>query len=159
MLYPSGNEYRALFLSTSEPTNNDGSTRNPTKSICDPFVFNTVISRAQSLIISAGNPFTLLRKERHMKKYGDKAKCWSNYIKLCLEHGTIRAAPLLKLKEEEWQRSLDTVKRRVRDNLASGASHTSDTSADNTDFNSAAGINNYSYFKYTSGLLLVSFIL
>ena len=99
-----GNEYQALFLSTTEPTNKDGSTLNPTKSICDPFVFNTVISRARSVVVSVGNPFTLLRKETHMvKKYGDKAKCWSSYLRLCLEKGTLSAAPSLELTEEEWK--------------------------------------------------------
>lgn len=106
-----GNEYRALFLSTTEPTNQDGSTLNPTKSICDPFVFNTVISRAQSVIVSVGNPFLLLRKESHMvAKYGDKARCWSNYLKLCLENRTITAAPSLKLTEEEWEWKLSSIR-------------------------------------------------
>ena len=101
-VWNSGNEYQALFLSTSEPTNKDGSTRNRTKSICDPFVFNTVVSRARSVVVSAGNPFTLLRKESHtVKKYGDRAKCWSNYLKLCIENETISAAPSLGLSEEE----------------------------------------------------------
>ena len=111
MFFFSGNEYQALFLSTSEPTNKDGSTLNPTKSICDPFVFNTVISRARSVVVSVGNPFTLLRKETHMvKKYGDKAKCWSSYLRLCLEKGTISAAPSLELTKEEWDWNISTIK-------------------------------------------------
>ena len=76
-----------LFLSTFEATNLDGSTRNPTKSIVDPYVVNTAVSRARSLVVSVGNPYLLLSMEKHMcKKYGEKAKYWSNYIKTCIEH-------------------------------------------------------------------------
>ncbi len=118
-VWNSGNEYQALFLSTSEPTNKDGSTRNRTKSICDPFVFNTVVSRARSVVVSAGNPFTLLRKESHtVKKYGDRAKCWSNYLKLCIENETISAAPSLGLSEEEWQWKLKSLKGLLLENSA-----------------------------------------
>ena len=49
-----GKDYRIVILSTSEPTNADGSARDLTKSICDPFVFNTVISRARSLFVCVG---------------------------------------------------------------------------------------------------------
>ena len=69
-----------LFLSTFEATNLDGSTRNPTKSIVDPYVVNTAVSRARSLVVSVGNPYLLLSMEKHMcKKYGEKAKkhAWS----------------------------------------------------------------------------------
>ena len=82
-----GREFRVLFLSTFEATHNDGSTRNPTKSIMDPYVVNTAVSRARSLVVSVGNPYLLLSMEKHMcKKYGEKAKYWSNYIKKCIEH-------------------------------------------------------------------------
>lgn len=112
-----GNEYQALFLSTTEPTYKDGSTRNPTKSICDPFVFNTVISRARLVIVSVGNPFTLLRKEVHMeKKYGDKARCWSKYLKLCLEHGTFLPADSLGPTDEEWKWILVSIRGLLREN-------------------------------------------
>ena len=85
-----------VILSTSEPTNADGSARDLTKSICNPFVFNTVISRARSLIICVGNPYVLLRKEQHMvRQYGEKAKCWSNFLKLCFENRTFSVDPVL----------------------------------------------------------------
>lgn len=90
-----------MILSTSEPTNADGSARDLTKSICDPFVFNTTISRARSLIICVGNPYVLLRKEQHMvKRYGDKARCWSNFLKLCFDNKTFSVSSLAQSTEE-----------------------------------------------------------
>ena len=84
-----GQEYHSLYISTCEPTWEDGNTRNPTKSICDPFVFNTAITRAKSLIVSFGNPFLLLATEKHMvQKYGSTGKCWSEYMMRCLLNGT-----------------------------------------------------------------------
>ena len=91
-----GRQFRAVFVSTSEPTEvspDDGSLSpsNHTKSICDPFVFNTVMTRAQSLVVCVGNPFLLLRLEQSMvRKYGDRGKCWSHYLKACLDHDTIK---------------------------------------------------------------------
>ena len=86
---PIGREYHSLYISTSEPTWEDGNTRNPTKSICDPFVFNTAITRAKSLVVSFGNPYLLLATEKHMvQKYGSVGKCWSTYIMECLMRGS-----------------------------------------------------------------------
>ena len=85
-----GQEFLAVFLSTSEPTFGNGSTRNPTKSMCDPYVFNTVITRAKSLVLGVGNPFLLLKTEKHMVElYGRRGKCWSEFLKSCLKHGTV----------------------------------------------------------------------
>ena len=89
--WSAGHEFRAVFISTSEPTKADGSTCNPTKSICDRFVFNTAITRARSLVVAVGNPFLLLRMEEHMveKKYGEKGGCWRKFIRVCLENGSL----------------------------------------------------------------------
>ena len=49
-------------------------------------MFNTAITRAQSLVVSIGNPFMLLKIERYMEqKYGFKARCWREYLKRCIE--------------------------------------------------------------------------
>lgn len=86
-----GRESQAVFLSTTEPTHVDGSSRNPTRSLCEPYVFNTAITRARSLIVSTGNPFLLLKMEEQMiHQYGSRGYCWSTYLKLCLEHNTLR---------------------------------------------------------------------
>ena len=58
--------------------------------MCDPYVFNTVITRARSLVLCVGNPFMLLKTEKHMVElYGRRGKCWSEYLKSCLKHGTV----------------------------------------------------------------------
>ena len=85
-----GQEFRGLFISTSEPTTSEGETRDSTKSISDPAVFITAITRARSLIVATGNPFMLLRREEHMvKKYGERGHCWSLFLKACIDNGTL----------------------------------------------------------------------
>ena len=79
-----GGEFHAVFLGTIEPTDPSGKTCNPTKSICDQFVFNTVITRARSLVVAVGNPFMLLKMEHHSSKH-----CWREYLNLCAMHGTL----------------------------------------------------------------------
>lgn len=91
MLNLIGQEFPAVFLSTTEPIDQDGNTLNPTKSPCDRYVFNTVLTRAKSLVVVVGSPRVLLNTEQHMVKlYGDKGRCWSLYLKICLEHGTLK---------------------------------------------------------------------
>ena len=114
-----GYEFRALFLSTSEPTKENGETRNPTKSICDRYVFNTAITRARSLVVSVGNPFMLLKTESHMiRKYGEKGKCWSQYLKTCLDHDTLSIHSSLGLSNTEQQACIEKLKRLVEERLA-----------------------------------------
>ena len=94
----SGKEFRALVLSTTEPINSDGSSKNPLHSFTDRFIFNTAISRAQSLVVAVGNPIRLLKMEEHMvRKYGEKGKCWSNYIKRSLDNGAFHFDASLNL--------------------------------------------------------------
>lgn len=115
----SGREFRAVFLSTSESTDKDGATHNPTKSICDPYVFNTVITRAQSLVVAVGNPLMLLRMEKHMvQKYGEKGKCWSNYLKVCLDNHTFNIHDSICVSEAEKSRYIQKLQMLVEKQLA-----------------------------------------
>ena len=78
----SGRQYRAVFLCTSEPVLENGCTANPTKSICDKSVFNTVITRAQSLVVAVGNPFRLFHIE---ERCANGAACWKEYVRNCMQ--------------------------------------------------------------------------
>jgi len=60
-----------------------GRTKNPTKSLCNPYVFNTAITRAQSLVVAVGNPFTLLSVEASINK---PKYCWREFMFRCLKH-------------------------------------------------------------------------
>ena len=114
-----GREYRALFLSTFEATHDDGSTRNPTKSIADPYVVNTVVTRARSLVVSVGNPYLLLRMEEHMCiKYGEKGKYWSNYLKRCLDNNSVVFHMSTGVYDANKQGQLDRLKKAVEERIA-----------------------------------------
>ena len=80
-----GHEFRALFISTVECVDSSGKTMNPTKSLCNPYVFNTAITRARSLVVAVGNPFTLLSVEANVEK---PKYCWKEFITRCLEHNS-----------------------------------------------------------------------
>ena len=69
---------------------------NPTKSICDQYVFNTIITRAQSLVVCVGNPFLLFSTEKStlsMSKSTPSIYCWREYVKRCLETSSLQLIP------------------------------------------------------------------
>ena len=109
-----------MLLSTSEPVTDKCASANPTKSLCNPYVFNTAITRAQSLVVSVGNPFLLLKMEENMVKYPEYehiGKCWSNYFKCCLEHKSMEIAPSLMLSTEKQEETLMKIKGLVEKQL------------------------------------------
>ena len=115
-----GNEYRVLILSTSEPIKEDGSpTIDPSKSLCNPHVFNTAITRAQNLVIAVGNPTNLLRTEKVMvrdPKYAHSGHCWSNFIKHCIEKDAISFSHPLEesdSKENNVQKIVELVQHQL----------------------------------------------
>ena len=79
----SGREFKALFISTVECVHDGFKSANPTKSFCNSYVFNTALTRAQSLVVVAGNPFLLLEVEATMPQ---PMGCWREYLKRCIDH-------------------------------------------------------------------------
>ena len=112
-----GHEFDAVFISTSEPTVMlDGglvSPSDPTKSISDRFVFNTVITRSRSLVVAVGNPFLLLKIERFMvRRYGKMGKCWSHYLDACIKNGSLSIQdPDITDPQESLEKIKDYVQR------------------------------------------------
>ena len=102
-VHPLGNEYCALVLSTAEPLREDGYPAiDASKSLCNPYVFNTAITRAESLVVAVGNPFLLLKTEKHMvDDYKHKGKCWSNFLRHCIENNTISFCKSLRLTQDD----------------------------------------------------------
>ena len=94
-------------MSTTEPVDETGYTTNPTKSPCDPYVFNTVLTRAKSLVVVVGCPAALMGIEKHMVRiYGEKGKCWSTYMKTCLEKGSFIVPNSIEHSENYMQKLL-----------------------------------------------------
>ena len=88
-------------MSTTEPVDASGNTTNPTKSPCDPYVFNTLLTRSKSLVVVVGSPLTLLKIEDHMEKlYGGRSRCWSSYLRKCWDNNTFIIPPELNSDEK-----------------------------------------------------------
>ena len=98
----------------------NGASANPTKSLCNPYVFNTAITRAQSLVVCVGNPFLLLRMEASMVKnpeYKEIGKCWSNYFKCCLENRTMEIPESLGVPKDKLEGIFLKIKELVEEQL------------------------------------------
>ena len=76
-----------MFLSTVEPTDEEGKPHDPVRSISNELVFNTIMTRSRSLIVCIGNPFVLC-------KLGElyKTNCWSAYLQRCVQCETLQFA-------------------------------------------------------------------
>ena len=83
-------------------------------------MFNTAITRAESLVVAVGNPLLLLKTEMHMTKnpdYVENGKCWSNFLRHCIEHNTIYFSNSLQISEEERKKNLAKIKELVEQRL------------------------------------------
>ena len=83
-------------------------------------MFNTAITRSESLVVTVGNPVSLLKTEKHMiedPNYREKGKCWSNYLRHCIENGTITFAKSMGRTREERDSYLAKVNQVVNDHL------------------------------------------
>ncbi len=127
VLHYIGTEFQAVFLSTTEPVDDDGNTTNPTKSPCDPYVFNTVLTRSKSLVVAVGSPVALLRIEDHMvKKYGKKARCWSTYMKLCLDKNTFRIPAVIEVNDERKKEFTSELRTKLSNRVSKAFSDTTE---------------------------------
>lgn len=81
-----GHEYKTVIICAYEPLEADGTSTDSTKTLVQPGIFNTVVSRSKQQVIVVGNPFRLLDLEKRMNT---NPKCWNEYIKLCLENDTM----------------------------------------------------------------------
>ena len=66
------------------------------KSLFNPYVFNTVITRAKTHVVAIGRLKEVQQFEdqtlSHPCRGGNKIKCWHEYLTLCQQQGTLRHA-------------------------------------------------------------------
>ena len=80
-----GLEYSLLFISTVESLELSGRPFDVLKSFCHPAVFNTAITRSQSLVVAVGNPLVLMMSEATI----DEPKwCWREFVLRCMAKNT-----------------------------------------------------------------------
>ena len=113
-----GREFRALFICTSEAVDENCATRDPVKSLCDQYVFNTVITRSCSLIVAIGNPFRLMKIEA-LGERGDSVtvewsaiktkKCWQMFICRCLQCKSLLLTEKLMSEQRQALSNLEDV--------------------------------------------------
>lgn len=80
-----GQEFSMIFLSTVECLDSSGRPFDVLKSLCQPAVFNTVITRSKCLVVAFGNPLTLLLSEATIEK---PKWCWREFIDRCRKKDT-----------------------------------------------------------------------
>ena len=76
-----------MFLSTTEPTTENGDPSDPVRSLSNEQVFNTIMTRARSLIYCVGNPFALCQIG---DKYPAGVNCWKAYLQRCVQCETLQ---------------------------------------------------------------------
>ena len=107
-----GREFQCVFLSTAEPTTAEGASKNPTKTPCSQYVFNTALTRAKSLVVCAGNPFLLMKIEKKTKNT-DIQPFWAEYIRRCMENDTFITPESLQVSHDDCQKKIDKLRRLV----------------------------------------------
>ena len=98
-----------MFLSTIEPTDENGNPYDPVRSISNELVFNTIMTRARSLIYCVGNPFVLYELG---SKY--QVNCWSAYLQRCVQCETLHfTIPHESVSEGEIETAAKEIQQRV----------------------------------------------
>ncbi|XP_019862999.1 PREDICTED: probable helicase with zinc finger domain, partial [Amphimedon queenslandica] len=88
-----GHEFHAIFLSLFEPIQNDEMNAFYVKSLFNPFVFNTVITKAKFRVVAVGRLNEVQQFENdtlsHSCRSDNRVKCWHEYLSLCRRQGTL----------------------------------------------------------------------
>ncbi len=100
-----------MFVSTIEPLDEQGRSTNPTKSLSDKYVFNTVLTRSRSLVVAAGSPHALL----HMEEQMEGNTCWRSYIQNCVDHGTFIVPQKVEPNGNKINKYLSELKIKLRE--------------------------------------------
>lgn len=104
--YTIGHEFQAIFLSLFEPVQNDELNAFYVKSLFNPYVFNTVITRAKACVVAIGRLKEVQQFEdetlSHPCQGGNKIKCWHEYLALCKKQGTLSNHPDTSALYERW---------------------------------------------------------
>ena len=58
-----------------------------------------------------------------VKRYGEKGKCWSNYLHRCLENGSIIIDPSLKLSKTKGKKSMSNLQQLIAEQLEVCVNH------------------------------------
>lgn len=88
------------------------------KSLSNPYVFNTAISRSCTYVTAVGNPLLLLKIEKSTmteREHFERRQCWSSYLKHCLEKGTVMFNN--NVTDEQKGVTLDQIRRTVEEQL------------------------------------------
>ena len=97
-----------MFLSTHEPIDNEGKPVNVVRSICNEYVFNTVITRSRSLIVAVGNPFLLIKMGTYFP-----INCWSELIQRCITCQSFYLPQGINTPRAELPKMISTLTERV----------------------------------------------
>ena len=68
------------------------------------FVFNTVITRAKSLVVCVAKPLELLDFEDEYINVTIEVKCWHEYLHLCLARDTVKNLTQSQIQVEVFER-------------------------------------------------------
>ena len=98
-----GHEFQAIFLSLFEPVQNDELNAFYVKSLFNPYVFNTVITRAKTRVVAIGRLKEVQQFEdetlSHPCRGSNRIKCWNEYLALCKKQGTLSNHPETSILE------------------------------------------------------------
>ena len=112
MCINAGREYKAIFICTTEPVDSKHSPEETTKSLCEATVFNTMITRACSLVVACGNPLRILEIESRIK---NPKHCWMEFLHRCMENKSLLLSERLSEERSQFRHALDLLEKIMLD--------------------------------------------